>query len=108
MTRKQFIPAEVQQLMELGKEGKLWSLWVLYNVHNPAKPQNETRLWKLQNLVAAEVKKHRESMFRYGFTIPLESGHWKIICPMDIIEVDLFKQGGYMPQIDGDPHYGID
>lgn len=103
MAHKQFIPADIQEKMKLAKDGKLWSLWVAYNVRG----LNETKVLKLPNLTAEQVKKHRESMFRYGFTIHLEQGHWKIICPMDIVDVDLFKQSVYIFESNMPVDYGI-
>jgi hypothetical protein len=57
--------------------------------------QNETKLMQKRNMEVRELMSFRENMFRYGFKVMVEPGHWKIICPMDVVEVDLYQQDAY-------------
>lgn len=88
---KEYIPKELKQLIEMGKQKKLWALEIRYNVAG----QGETKLMRKRNLTVQELMTFRESMFKYGFKVMVEPGHWKIICPMDIVEVDLYNQDHY-------------
>lgn len=90
--KKQYVPPEILALQQLGRDGKLWTIEVVYNYHNEAKRV------RTRNQTDAEVRKYREEMFRYGLTIPIEPGHWQIICPYDIMQVDLYRQSGYFPE----------
>ena len=87
----QYIPHELKQLIELGKQKKLWALEVIYSVRG----EGATKLKRMTNLTLNELMNFRENMFKYGFKIELEPGHWKIICPMDILEVDLYQQDAF-------------
>lgn len=88
---KESIPYELQQLIELGKQKKLWALEIRYNVPG----EGVAKLMRKRNLTVKELMIFRESMFKYGFKVQIEPGHWKIICPMDIVEVDLYQQDHY-------------
>jgi hypothetical protein len=88
---KDTTPFELKRLIELGRKGKLWRIVVMYNVHGCG----ETKLHDLKNLEITELMNFRENMFRYGFKIQIAPGHWKIICPMDVVEVDLYQQSAY-------------
>ncbi len=89
-TRESLSP-ELARLIELGKQKKLWSIVIRYTVYD----SNEPRLMNKRNLEATELMNFRELMFRYGFKVEVEPGHWKIICPFDIVEVDLYQQDAY-------------
>lgn len=91
-SKQPYVPPELQQRIDLGKAGKLWTIEVIYNCHN------EVKKIARRNLKNEEVQEYRETMFRYGLTIPVEPGHWQIICPYDIARVDLYKQSGYFPE----------
>lgn len=94
MTQKTYIPPEVLQLMELGRQKKLWALEIVYTTPG----ENEVkRIWQ-RNLTGEKLMDFREKMFRYGFTVPVEPGHWKIVCPMDIQSVDLYRQDNYVTE----------
>lgn len=88
---KGYIPPELERLITLGKQGKLYRIVVIYNVHG----HGETKIHDLKNLEIAELMNFRDNMFRYGFKVQIAPGHWKIICPMDIVEVDLYQQSAY-------------
>jgi hypothetical protein len=81
-----------QMLYELGAAGKLWALEVEYNL------DNETKLIRWRNLPDAELQLRRESIFKVGIPLFIEPGHWRIICPMDIAKVDVYRQNGYFPE----------
>lgn len=83
--------------MELGRQKKLWSLEIMYNVHLPTGGQETKIEWK-RNLDTTELMKFREAMFRYGFSMPVTANHWKLVCPMDIISVDLYRQDAYVAE----------
>ncbi len=82
---------ELQKLIELGKQKKLWAIEIRYNVSGGG----ESKLMRKRNLTVKELMIFRESMFKYGFKVQVDPGHWKIICPMDIVEVDLYNQDHY-------------
>jgi hypothetical protein len=84
-------PAELQRLIDLGKQKKLWTIEVCYNVVGTS----EAKMKRYRNLEVQELMTFRESMFKYGFKVGVEPGHWKIVCPIDIIEVDLYQQSAY-------------
>lgn len=86
---KQYVPPEVQALQELGRQGKLWTVEVVYTL------DSNTKVVRKRNMTSDELMKFRESMFRFGFTVPVEPGHWKVVPPFDIQTVDMFKQTNY-------------
>lgn len=88
---KQSLPPELERLIQLGKRKKLWSLEILYNFRN-----GEAKLMHKRNMENEELMSFRENMFRYGFKVMVAPDHWKIVCPMDILEVDLHRQDYYI------------
>ena len=78
--------------MQLGREGKLWSVEIMFNV--PAK--HETKTEYKRNMETSELMKFREALFKYGFSLPVKAGHWRLILPMDILQVDIFKQDAFV------------
>lgn len=92
MDNNQSIPPELQELFELGKAGRLWSIEIIYSL------EGVTKQVRKRNLPVEELMKFRETMFRYGLTHPVEPGHWKIVCPVDIFSVDVYKQSSYFPE----------
>lgn len=90
---KQHIPPELEELFALGKAGKLWAMEIIYTL------EGETKQVRKRNMTVEELMKFRETMFRYGMTHPVEPGHWKIVCPMDINSVDVYKQATYLPDL---------
>lgn len=90
LQKGQYIPPEILNLMQLGRQKKLWAVEVIYIVKNETKQQIK------RNLTAEELMKFREALFRYGMQIPVEENHWKIIPPYDIHEVDIFRQDNYV------------
>ena len=88
---RQSIPPELQRLIELGTRKKLWALEIHYSVPG----SSEAKLMRKRNMEVGELMSFRELMFKYGFKVMVEPGHWKIICPIDIIEVDLYNQDHY-------------
>lgn len=90
---KVYYPPEVLQLIELGKQKKLWAIEIWYN-----KPgEGKQVMWK-RNLKSNEAMTWRAKMFRYGIQYPKGPGHWGVICPMDILSVDLYRQDNYVPE----------
>ncbi len=87
---KSDISPELERLIALGKQKKLFSLVIRYNVAG-----SEAKLMNKRNLERVELMNFSENMFKYGFRVMVAPGHWKIICPMDIVEVDLYQQDAY-------------
>lgn len=83
------IPAELHELWEMGAAGKLWTLECVYVL------DSEQKIIRWRNLTDAELMGRRVKMFSQGFTIPVEPGHWRIVHPIDIQRVDLYRQSGY-------------
>lgn len=94
MENKTYYPPEVLRLMELGRQKKLWALEIMYTVQS----NHTTAILRKHNLDDVELMKERDAMFRYGIQTPIAPGHWKIICPIDIISVDLYRQDNYVPE----------
>jgi hypothetical protein len=88
---KQSLPPELERLIELGKQKKLYRLVILYNVRS----YGETKVLDKPNMEVAELMNFRENMFVYGFKVMVAPGHWKIVCPMDVVEVDMYQQDSY-------------
>lgn len=91
-SKKQYVPPEVLKLMELGRAGKLWSIEIIYQC------DSNTKIECKRNLTGEELVKYREDIFKIGFSVPIAAGHWRIVTPYDIVQVDLYKQSGYFPQ----------
>lgn len=95
MSNQSKIPADVseelRELYEMGAAGKLWTLEFEYTM------DNERKLCRWRNLNEVQLMSKRNKMFSVGLTMPVggEPGHWRIICPIDIIRVDLYRQNGY-------------
>lgn len=85
------MPHELVRLIELGKQKKLYGIEIIYNVPSTGATKRMTK----RNLETTELMNFRENMFKYGFKVMVAPGHWKIICPMDIVEVDLYQQDSY-------------
>lgn len=93
--KKTYIPPEILERMQLGREKKLWAVEVVYLL------KNETKIQIKRNMTSEELMKFREALFRYGMQIPVEEHHWKVIPPYDIHEVDIYQQSSYVM---GDPY----
>lgn len=90
---KIYYPPEVLRLIELGKQKKLWAIEIWYNKPDEGKQV----MWK-RNFTSNEAMTWRAKMFRYGIQYPKGPGHWGVICPMDILTVDLYRQNEYVPE----------
>lgn len=86
------IPADLIELMELGKRGHLYALEIVY----PA--DQETKVWRKRNLTVDEFKAVREAVMQGGLALLIEPGHWKIIPPCKFIDVDAYRQSGYFEE----------
>lgn len=85
------VPEELRELYEMGAAGKLWTLEFEYSM------DSERKLFRWRNLSEAQLMARRNKMFSVGITVPVGGapGHWRVICPIDIIRVDLYRQSGY-------------
>lgn len=95
-TKQELDEYQYKKLLTLGMEGKLWSVRVQY------RDKGETKQHIRRNMLSPELMGFRKNMFQFGFEISVGPGHWKIVCPMDIEEVEMFKQTKYIP--DGGTH----
>lgn len=86
MSSNKTIDPELQKRIDLGKAGKLWRLVVLY------KRGNETCRIEKRDRTGGEIKTLCEDIFVAGLTIPIDPGHYRIISPFDVLEVDAYKQ----------------
>jgi len=84
---------ELQARVNLGKAGKLWRIEVMY------KAGNETKRVCIQDRTGRELKDFRDNIFIAGLAVPIDPGHFKVISPFDILEVDLYKQQKYYGDI---------
>ncbi len=91
--KKIYTPPEILRLQQLGREGKLWTIEITYHC------DSNTKLERKRNMTGDELVKYREDIFRIGFSVPIAAGHWRIVTPYDIIQVDLYKQSGYFPEL---------
>lgn len=82
-------PEQAERRKQAGAKKQLWTVEIIYNLDSES-----CRVLK-RNLYDNEVQVLRENMFRYGFPVPVEPGHWRIIPPMDIARVDLVRQTGF-------------
>ncbi len=85
------MPQELREWWDLGEAGKLWSLEFTFTLGGL--PEVHRRL--LRNLTEPKLTATRAKMFIEGLTLRKEPGHWVIVCPMDIIAVDVYQQFGY-------------
>lgn len=75
-----------------GKAGKLWAIIVL------AKHGlwgQETRRFARCNLYSTEIMDLRKSFFTHGILMPVDPGHWIVILPWDIVQIDIERQKFY-------------
>lgn len=77
---------------EAGKQGKLWSIEVIARIGITG---TETKRWFRANLYENELMKAREKMFTHGILVPVDPGRWKIILPLDILEVEVTRQKNF-------------
>jgi len=73
----------------LGKKGKLWSIEVLakHGIWG-----NETKRFARCNLYSSELMQSRKTMFTHGILMPVDPGHWIIVLPWDIVQIDIYRQ----------------
>ncbi len=85
-------PADLEELKALGAAGHLWTVEIQYA------DEHEVKKIQKRNQKHAEVMKLRYDLFIYGILVPVELGHYRIICPIDIRGVDLYRQSAYFPE----------
>lgn len=69
-----------------GKKGKLWKIEVL------AAQGIETRRYARCNLYSSEIMEMRKQFFTVGILMPVDPGHWIVIIPSDILQIDIWRQ----------------
>lgn len=90
--KQKFDEHRLQELLTLGLEGRLWAVSIMYKVNG------QTKLHEIRNLTGEQTMAKRSRMFQFGFEVMIAPGHWQIVCPMDILEVHMFKQTRYLPE----------
>lgn len=83
---------DIEKRKAAGALGNLWGVEILFN--NGITP-GSVRRHTIKNLFGAELMQLRESIFTTGVLLPQEPGHWKIIKPADIMEIDVWRQKSF-------------
>lgn len=81
---------ELTERMGLGNAGKLWRIEIIYK-----KNAGETGRHCLDNQTGAELMNFRAQIFTTGLLLPIDPGHWKVISPWDLLEIDVWRQKKY-------------
>jgi hypothetical protein len=81
----------IEQRKGLGKKGKLWNIEVLFNRKNVA----EVCRVSLRNRTDAELMQFRKEIFSHGIMYALDPGHWLIVSPWDLVELNVWRQVNY-------------
>lgn len=85
------IPPHIIELMALGQH--LYSVEVVYRWGS------ENRIERRRNLTEEQMGKFRRNLLIGGLAFLVEPGHWKVICPIDILEFDIHQQSGYFHEV---------
>lgn len=72
-----------------GAAGKLFSIEVLFCAYNA---KSVYRRHTIRNLTGGELMKWRENVFLSGMLLPQAPGHWTVIRPGDILQIDVWRQ----------------
>jgi len=88
---KERIPARFAELMALGQ--KLYCIETIYRC-GP-----EEKVDRRRNVTEEELAKFRRNVFLGGLSFMVAPGHWKIVCPIDILTMDIHEQSGYFVEI---------
>lgn len=72
-----------------GRAGKLYCIEVVYTYFR------ETKKLTIQNRTWSEVIEFRARVFDLGIMVPVVKGHWKLVSPYDITDIDIYQQSGY-------------
>lgn len=92
MGNRELTPEDIKR-MELGKAGKLWRIEVLY------KHGNNTCRVEIRDRTGKEVREFRELVYTAGLAVPIDPGHFKVVSPYDILEVDVWKQDRFFGEL---------
>lgn len=81
-----------QQRRDAGKKGKLFSIVVLckHGVWG-----NEVKRFAQCNLYGNEIMECRKNFFTHGILMPVSPGHWIVILPVDILQIDIERQKNF-------------
>lgn len=82
------VPLTVDQRKQLGREKKLWRMEILFEEHH----QNQVCRYFIDNKTGTEIIEFREKMFSIGLMVMADPGHWVLIPPSAVIQVDIWKQ----------------
>jgi len=77
--------------LTLAKKKKLWAVEILYNTE-----QSSTGAHRIVNRTAEEVMKIRVELFSTGISVFIEPGHFRVVPPWRLLQVDLFVQDHYI------------
>lgn len=96
-TNNQAVSPEIETLVKLGRAGKLLTIVVTFNeiTDDNGNIINNTRLYYLRNQTWEQVRALRATIYTSGFMYPVATDHFKVIHPMDIKAVDIWRQNEY-------------
>jgi hypothetical protein len=77
--------------LTLAKKKKLWAVEILYNTEVAS-----TGSHRIVNRTADEIMKIRTELFSAGVSVFIEPGHFRVIPPWRLLQVDLFVQDHYI------------
>jgi len=84
------IPPHIIELMALGQH--------LYSIETIYRWGAEEKVDRRRNVTEEELSKLRRNIFLGGLVFMVEPGHWKVICPIDILSMDIHQQSGYFEE----------
>jgi hypothetical protein len=92
---------DLYQLKKLGRDGKLFTIEVVYNVTDWNIPENSTRIYRSRNMTSQQMRQMRVDIWQVGIAIHVDTGHWKVISPKNIVDFDIYQQSGYFDEENG-------
>jgi hypothetical protein len=71
----------------------------LYSIEIVYRWGAEEKIERRKNLTEEEMGKFRRNVLVGGMAFMVERGHWKVVCPIDILSIDIHEQSGYFHEI---------
>lgn len=83
---------DLEKRKQAGKEKKLWGIEVMYrHYESPGSVRRHT----MKNYFGEELMNFRNTVFTAGIMMPVDPGHWVIIMPADILQIDVYRQNSF-------------
>jgi hypothetical protein len=92
---------EIEKRKSAGKAGKLCTIEVYFedlDIDNESRQKRKGSRYTLKNQYWAEVMKFRQMVYTAGLMVMVAPDHWKVIHPMDIRTVDIWRQNDYFKE----------